>query len=416
MPDALPVTRAAPHTGRKIICLSLLLATLSAGLAPALGAHAPRPSGLSPAARRTHNAPSAAASRSRPLWPGARFTEADRARAVRRGLAFIYRTALERANFATYGGDYLWCFYTLSTAVANAPFARTARRMGLERARVWRRLHPTLPPRADAATIAEYVFGSDAADSLGVRDAQMKRDLRRAAREFTARDYLLFDPLTEPPPTDVPADCKYDGAANARGAQFCRVCHRPLRMRTRYDVWYDALITTYVGDRYGVTLGATYADVLKWLPTLRPYPEDTRAQGEEFADAVYAVTHVVYTLNHYNQSRLAPRLLPAEYEFLHAHVGHAVAHNETDMLGEMMDSLRAFGVTENDPELRAAMEFYLAHQNRDGSWGDVNEADIYERYHPTWNAVAGLSRYAWRGQGISHPELTRLLEQWAGGR
>ena len=183
-------------------------------------------------------------------------------------------------------------------------------------------------------------------------------------------------------------------------------------MKTRYDVWYDALITAYAGDRYGVTLGATYADVLKWLPTLRPYPE--RAGGDEFADSVYAIAHIIYTLNNYNQAQLAPRLLPAEYKFLRAHMRAAIARKDADMLGEMMDSLRAFGVTEADPDLRAAIEFYLTHQNRDGSWGDIDEADIYDRYHPTWNAIAGLSHYAWRGRGLSHPELKPLLEQWAG--
>lgn len=83
------------------------------------------------------------------------------------------------------------------------------------------------------------------------------------------------------------------------------------------------------------------------------------------------------------------------------------------MLGEMMDSLRAFGVNETDPALRAAIDFYLTQQNTDGSWGDMHAPDIYDRYHPTWNAVAGLSHYAWRNAGLSHPELKPLLEQWA---
>lgn len=346
----------------------------------------------------------------RPLWPGARFTEADRTLAIRRGLNFIYRTALDRANFAEYGSDYLWCFYTLATAVNDAVTKRTAHRMGVERARLWRTQHRALPTDADAAIIADFVFGSDAADSLGLRDERMKRTLRRVARRYPARSYLLFDPLTEPPPTDVPAACAFDGAEHSRGTLTCRVCHRPLQMRTRYDVWYDALITAYVGDRYGVMLGAHYADVLKWLPALRPYP--ARAQGAEFYDSVYAITHVVYTLNHYNQARLSPRLLPQEYAFLHAHLGDAVALKDTDMLGEMMDTLRAFSVNETDPALRAAIDFYLTQQNPDGSWGNLHADDIYDRYHPTWNAVAGLSHYAWRNSGLSHPELKSLLNQW----
>ncbi|HYY42184.1 MAG TPA: hypothetical protein VE775_05585, partial [Pyrinomonadaceae bacterium] len=353
----------------KLIRLTLLLTICGAQLAPAWAAPAPRV-----ASKHAHAyvRPRAASTRSRPLWPGARFTAADRARAIRRGLSFIYRTARVPANFASYGGDYVWCFYTLSAAVDDPAVRRTARLMGRERARVWRKAHRTLPPEPDAATISEYVYGSDAADSLGVRDDAMKRVLARVASRFTARDYLRFDPRVEPPPVDVPDECEYDGTENARGAKFCRVCQRPLVMKTRYDVWYDALITAYVGDRYGVPLGAHYADVLRWLPTLRPYPDRAHAHGLEFYDAIYAIAHVVYTLNHYNQAQLAPQLLPAEYEFLHAHIGDAVALKEADMLGEMMDSLRAFGVGEDDPALRAAIEFYLARQNPDGSWGDMN--------------------------------------------
>ncbi len=153
--------------------------------------------------------------------------------------------------------------------------------------------------------------------------------------------------------------------------------------------------------------------MLRWLPTLRPYPEQAQAATDEFYDSIYAVTHVVYTLNHYNQVRLTPRLLPAEYQFLHANLRTAIALKDTDMLGEMMDSLRAFGVTETDPALRAAIEFYLTRQHADGSWGDTQAGDIYDRYHPTWNAIAGLSHYTWRGRTLSHPELKPLLKQWA---
>ena len=83
-------------------------------------------------------------------------------------------------------------------------------------------------------------------------------------------------------------------------------------MRTRYDVWYDALVTAHTGDHYGVTLGAHYMDVLKWLPVLSPYGVRGRGTDPEFIDAVYSVTHVVYTLNNYWTYRLDPRLLPRE--------------------------------------------------------------------------------------------------------
>ena len=347
--------------------------------------------------------------RGRALWPGSRFTEADRARAVRRGLQFIYRTALDRDNFEAYGSDYLWCFYTVSAGVSDPALRRTARRMGVERARHWRRTHRALPAQASADEVINFAFGSDAADSLGVRDDGLRRQIRRAASRLSARDLLLFDPSKEPPPRDVPEACEFDRVTNARGATVCRRCGRPLRMRSRYDVWYDALITAYVGDRYGARLGAAYGDVLKWLPSLRPYRGSEAAANAEFYDTVYAITHVVYTLNDYGQRRLSAGLLPDEFAFLRANLREAVAQGDADMLGEFMDSLRALGLTDADAEIRAGTEYLLARQNVDGSWGDAREKDIYLRYHPTWGGVAALSDYAWRASGPSPAKLRLLL-------
>ncbi len=347
------------------------------------------------------------AARGQALWPGSRFTAAERSRAVRRGLDFIYLTARDPSNFETYGGDYLWCFYSVGASVRDPEVRRAAHRMGVERARQWRRTHPRLPEDADAQTVSDYAFGSDAADGLGLPDHALKREIRRAAARFGARDFLLFDPLKEAPPADVPAECEFDRAWNKRGTTACRRCGRALTMRTRQDVWYDALITAYVGERYGIRLGASYGEVLGWLPSLRPH---RGVESAEFYDTVYAITHVVYTLNDYGQYRLPPRRLPQEFEFLRRHLREAVARGDADMLGEFMDSLRAFGLTEDDREIRDGMEYLLTHQNADGSWGDVGERDIYHRYHPTWNAVAALSQYAWRGDALTSRGRKNYLE------
>jgi hypothetical protein len=398
---------------------SVLILVLLALQAPFSAAQAQRPqtgallsSGLPEGERGAGSAAEGSRPR-RPLWPGSRWTEGERERAVRRGLNFIYRTALDAENFAQYGSDYLWCFYTLSEAFSDRQARALARRMGRERARHWRRQHRSLPVDADAATIADYTFGSDAADSLGVRDDRLKEEIRRQAPLYNARAYMLFDPRSEPPPADVPQDCDSCRAFNPRGATVCRICKRPLRMRTRYDVWYDALIMAYSGERYGVMLGAKYVEVLRWLPTLRPYRAVENRGDDEFYDTVYAVTHVVYTLNDYSLYRLNPRLLPQEFEFLRANMMAAIRMKDADMLGEFMDSLRAFGLETADPLMRTGMEYLLESQNRDGSWGNTQERDIYLRYHPTWNAVAALSEYAWRGEGLSHPELKPMLEGWA---
>ena len=346
---------------------------------------------------------------SRPLWPGSRFTEADRTLAIRRGLRFIYQTALDESNFAEYGSDYLWCFYTISASVADSRVRREARLMGLERARHWRRTHRELPADADAPTVADFVFGHDAAASLGLPDPKLATELRRAAARFGPKHFLNFDPAREPPPSDVPDECQFDHTPHERGATHCRRCGRHLQMRTRQDVWYDALIVAYTFERAGVPLGASYEEVFCWLPSLRPYRPPRDSNDTEFHDTAYALTHVVYTLNDYGQLSLSPRWLPREFEFLRSNLREAVRLRDADMLGEFVDTLRAFGLTERDPEIREGVEYLLANQNADGSWGAPDERDIYLRYHPTWGGVAALSRYAFsRGRSPRFARVANL--------
>ena len=332
--------------------------------------------------------------RGRPLWPGSQSTDVDCARATYRGLCFIYRTALNPTHFAEYGSDYLWCFYSIAASVKDAKLRSMALRMGAERARLWRLGNSGFPYKASAAAVIAVACGHDGAEGLNVPDDELKAQLRRAASRFSARELLMFDPLREPPPGDVPESCEFDKADNPRGSTVCRVCQRPLSIRTRYDVWYDALTTTHSGDRIGVKLGAHYDDVLRWLPMMRPYRGRENGTNPEFDDAVYAITHVVYTLNDYNSFKLDPSWLPKEFAFLKASLQEAIAQQNEDMLGEIMDGLRAFGLTNDDEIMRAGVEYLLSHQNANGSWGTDGEKDIYSLYHPTWCAITALSELA----------------------
>src|SRR5215471_4347375 len=151
---------------------------------------------LAPASQAEATVPMEAAA---PLWSGSRFTETDRKRALERALSYIYRTSLNRSNFASYASDYLWCFYTLSFVVRDQSLKQEARRMGVERALAWRRLRRSLPRDADLYTVQDYLNPGDVADSLVVRDDELKDQIRRAAQRFSAREVLLFDPRTEPP-------------------------------------------------------------------------------------------------------------------------------------------------------------------------------------------------------------------------
>ena len=224
---------------------------------------------------------------------------------------------------------------------------------------------------------------------------------------FPASEYLGFDPRVEAPPADLLEACKGCATIAPRGATRCE-CGLALRRRSRYDVWSGALVTTYTGDGFGVPMGASYADVLRWLPAMRPYRGYEGGTNPEFRDIAFAITHLVYTLNDYNRHRLAPEWLPEEFEFLTTNAKATQAAGDTELLGEFVDSLRAFGVPESDPCIRSGIEYLLAAQNTDGSWGDPEDPDIHRRCHTTWTAVDGLRDFDWPEAAVEPAPLRRL--------
>lgn len=340
------------------------------------------------------------------------FTDSDRRQAIRRGMEFIYRIAKRPCHFDEYGSDLLSCFHFVSHTSKDAGLRRLAREMGRERARRWRRRNARLPADADPDTVIDLVHGTLSATGLGFPDEAFDRRLREAVGTFSAMDFLSFDPTAEPPPRDVPEQCEC-GYYNERGRKRCRECRRRLTMASRYRTWYYALMRVYTGERFGAPAGARYSDVLKWLPTLRPYRRAEGGGNPDFYDTVYALTHVVYTLNDYSVYRLSPRWLPAEFAFLKANLQDAIESEDPETLGEHMDALRAFGLEEDHPLIRRGIEYLLSCQNADGSWGDMKAEGVYQRYHPTWTAIDGLREYRWRGTGLSFPELLPTLRAWA---
>ena len=162
-------------------------------------------------------------------------------------------------------------------------------------------------------------------------------------------------------------------------------------MRSQYAVWYQALIATYFFDRFGLRLSASYADVLGRLPELQPYP---RPGARHHRDAVYAVTHIVYTLNDYNRVRLPGHRLRRERALLKASVAWAIRQGEPDTVAEIVDSLAGCGVDDSDPLMIRGRAFLLEQQRADGGWGD--EDDEYGRFHSVWTCIDGLRDYRWQ--------------------
>ena len=329
-------------------------------------------------------------------------------KAIRRGLDFIYRIATKPEGFDLYGSLSTCCFALVGATSRDANLRQLARSRAQKLAGRWRRLHPVVPPDATTDFVFDCVMVSYALSRLGLRDVGLKAQLRAAVRPFSAQALLGFDPVSEPPADDLPYQCDC-GFQNQRGRKSCKQCKRRLEFQSRYRVWMEALSNTYVGERCGVIFGAPYLDVLKWLPKMRPYPVDGEQDDEFLRESIYAVTHIVYTLNDYCTYRLRPGWLLQEFAFLKANVDSTIERNDPEVLSELLDTLKAFGLRDTHALIKRGTKFLLANQNDDGSWGDPDES-IRTRCHTTWTAIDGLRNHAWRGERSTTKVLIRNAE------
>lgn len=328
--------------------------------------------------------------------------------AIKRGLDFLYRFGSEADNFESYGSLLICCFALLGATAHERKLRELGRARCQQLARRWTRDHRVVPADLTPDLLLDFILVRYALGRLGLQDQALTARLRLAPNQFSALELLGFDPLNEPPPADVPYPCDC-GLKNQRGRKFCKRCRRRLPIQGRNKVWMEALANTYVAERCGLVFGARYLDVLKWLPTLRPYPFGADANDESLRDAVYAVTHIVYTLNDYGSYQLSPRWLPQEFAFLKASIAPLCSAGDVELLGELLDSLKAFGLRASHPLIKRGTNYLLAAQNTDGSWGD-DEADVRTRCHTTWTAIDGLRTCAWRGTRLSFPEARSLLK------
>jgi hypothetical protein len=326
--------------------------------------------------------------------------------AVRRGFDFLVSAICDPAAFEEAGFDYLFALLT-SLRSRDPVIRRRSLEVGQHLSEKWVAQHPTtVPPGADADMITELVFGSLSAAEFGVVHS-LKPAIRAVASDFSAEEYLWFDPAVEPPPTDIPEDCECR-ASNPRGITRCHVCGETLAARSRYEVWLLAIIRSYLGERYGVTLGARHSDVLRWLPQMRPYPTLKDASAEDFRWSIYAITHIVYTLNDYHAYRLDRRWLRIEFETLRNCLATMIRMDDPETVGEIMDSLKAFGVNDSDRLMQRGIRYLLTCQNADGSWGETGDG-VYAWHHTTIAALNGLDEYLWRGAKLCFPRIAPLL-------
>jgi len=293
-----------------------------------------------------------------------------RLRAARRALQLLRRLAVRRSTFDKYSGHLLLAFYFIATTSRDGVLRRTALSAGRERARFWKRRWYRRRRKLDATTVVDEIYASYAAEQLGIRHREIRADLVAAAARYSPRELLGFDPRSGHIPRDAQS--------------------------SRYEIWYDALIKIYFCERWGLRLPVGYSDVMSLLPLLLPYP---RPRSRHYRDAIYAVTHIVYTRNDYNRSRLPARLVRRERAFLEAAMSWAIGRGEADTVGEIVDSLAGCGLSDTDPLMTQGRAFILEQQRADGGWGDVDHE--YGRFHSVWTCIDGLRDYGWPSSKVA---------------
>jgi hypothetical protein len=321
-----------------------------------------------------------------------------------RALPRLYDASLDSATFADYGGHLLLALALIATTSSNVRVRETARSMALERAHDWRARWSESRAGLTSDTVMQAVIAIYASERLGLEHDSIRADVQRAVDTYTATDLVYFDPSIELVPNDIPHDCVC-GRVNIRGTSSCTQCGRDVEFLSRYETWYYALTCSYFCQYCGLSAHIHFRDVLQRLAELRPYP----APGEPgFYHGIYAATHVVYTLNDYGTYLLPQTLLAEERTFLRQSVDWAIAQGEADTIGELLDSLIALGIPDEDRQVTAARRFLLDSQLPNGTWGD-EEGDRYAYFHTLWAAIDGLRDHDWQGEAPFEPTLRQTL-------
>ncbi len=343
--------------------------------------------------------------------PATRAFAQARTRAVSRAFSFLERLSLRRGGLNAFGSGLLYCCGFLAATTPDPALKLRARQLNLTAFNDWCRTNADALHDSTPVSLCAAVQTLDAMARAGRHYPRLQRHLQQAAAPFTPTDFHGFDPRIEAPPANLPDSCDC-GSPNSRGARRCIDCGARLQFMPPLRAWYMCFINAYCGQRYGVPLGLNFADTLHWLPHLRHYTSPKR-NWVRFHDSVYAITHLVYTLNDYGRYLLDPAWLSVEYDFLCRHWAAPIEANDPDMTGEFLDSLRAFGLTESDPAIRYAMEYLIESQNSDGSWGARQGSIDYRRFHATWAALDGLREFKWTKIGLSFPELLPVIKAWS---
>ena len=350
--------------------------------------------------------------------------EAKRA-AIIRGLDYLQRSGeamFRNDNLASrHGADLMLPFYVPRPSSAGSPEERHAWRVATRLASEWRsrtvKRASYLPPRVPPAELLDLMQGLYSLECLGMAEPTVHAAVLERSAAWGAIDYFKYDPAAGEPHDQLRELCMC-GARPPAAASECPHCRRPAIPMSKFDVWLEALVWSFHGCRMRIGLGACFFDVLRQVCAAfgHLFPRRATLQQKDRHYLTYALTHVIYALNNFDERSLDPALFPPSVPtFMKEQLRAAIDADDPDLAGELLDCLKCLGEG-GTPESVAAERFLLSAQSSaDGGWVCKGEADLYSRYHASLVAVAALMDHTYAAHGPVFPRAADVLPAWFGG-
>lgn len=226
-----------------------------------------------------------------------------------------------------------------------------------------------------------------------------------------------FDCQKKVIPTAKHTHCGHCGnEENSKKDKRCKDCKAILKEHIDYGALLDAFIWCYVfyDTNVGLNCYGGYNihpwSIFRFLPVARSYQRPDELGHSFFKLQVFFLTHFVYVLSDWGHHGLRRQLFAEEFEFIVKYLRFAIALEDTEVLGELLQCLKILGYSEKrDPELvhlvnDAYVKLISLEKKTEGLWlGGGTYGHAYKCYHGTYCAILGLVDYNFPDDDDSAP-------------